>query len=66
LQEIPEDVKNQLEIVPVKWIDRVFEIALETAPQPLSDEEAAAKPAEPASATTTAPTVPPGGDILTH
>src|SRR6201985_482585 len=31
LQEIPEDVKNQLEIVPVKWIDRVLEIALETA-----------------------------------
>src|ERR671921_702579 len=37
LQDIPEDVKNQLEIVPVKWIDRVLEIALETAPQPLSD-----------------------------
>ncbi|HEY2560694.1 MAG TPA: endopeptidase La [Caldimonas sp.] len=66
LQDIPEDVKNQLEIVPVRWIDRVLEIALETAPQPLSEEDAAAKPAEPAAATTTAPAVPPAGDILTH
>ena len=30
LQEIPENVKNQLEIVPVKWIDKVLEVALET------------------------------------
>jgi len=65
LQEIPEDVKNQLEIVPVRWIDRVLEIALENAPQPLADEEVA-KPAEPAAATTSAPAVPPPGDILTH
>jgi ATP-dependent Lon protease len=64
LQEIPEDVKNQLEIVPVKWIDRVLEIALETAPQPLADDEAA-KAAEPAS-TTSPPAVPPASDILTH
>ena len=41
LQEIPENVKNNLEIVPVKWIDRVLEVALESAPQPLPDEEAA-------------------------
>ncbi|MCR5864962.1 endopeptidase La [Aquincola sp. J276] len=39
LQEIPENVKNNLEIVPVKWIDRVLEVALESAPQPLPDEE---------------------------
>src|SRR6187549_3375843 len=68
LQDIPENVKNQLEIVPVKWIDRVLEIALERAPQPLAEEEASAKPAEPAAATTStsAPTAPPAGDILTH
>ena len=41
LQDIPENVKNQLEIVPVKWIDRVLEIALERVPQPLPDEEPA-------------------------
>jgi ATP-dependent Lon protease len=41
LQDIPENVKNQLEIVPVRWIDRVLEVALETMPQPLPDEEPA-------------------------
>jgi ATP-dependent Lon protease len=45
LQEIPENVKNGLEIVPVKWIDKVLEIALEKTPTPLSDEEVAASAA---------------------
>ena len=40
LQDIPENVKNHLEIVPVRWIDRVLEVALETVPQPLPEEEA--------------------------
>jgi ATP-dependent Lon protease len=40
LQDIPENVKNNLEIVPVKWIDKVLEIALEQVPQPLKDDEA--------------------------
>src|SRR3954453_24202722 len=39
LQEIPENVKNGLEIVPVKWIDKVLDVALERAPTPLTDEE---------------------------
>lgn len=39
LQDIPENVKNKLEIVPVRWIDRVLEIALETVPQQLPDDE---------------------------
>ena len=43
LQDIPENVKNHLEIVPVKWIDQVLEIALDSAPQPLPDEEVAAQ-----------------------
>ena len=42
LQDIPENVKNDLEIVPVKWIDQVLDIALEAKPVPLSDEEVAA------------------------
>jgi ATP-dependent Lon protease len=54
LQEIPENVKSQIEIVPVRWIDRVLEVALETMPQPLPDEEATAV-AKPAGA---APEVP--------
>jgi len=45
LQDIPENVKNGLEIVPVKWIDKVLEVALEKQPTPLSDEEAAASAA---------------------
>jgi len=45
LAEIPENVKNRLEIVPVKWIDKVLEIALERQPVPLTDEEAAPAPA---------------------
>ena len=53
LQEIPENVKSAIEIVPVKWIDKVLEIALERAPTPLPEEEAKveAKPdAAPAAA----------------
>ena len=39
LQDIPENVKNGLEIVPVKWIDKVLEVALVSMPQALPDEE---------------------------
>ncbi|MDO8249511.1 MAG: endopeptidase La [Rhodoferax sp.] len=39
LQDIPENVKNGLEIVPVRWIDKVLEIALERMPTPLPDDE---------------------------
>jgi len=45
LQEIPENVKNNLEIIPVKWIDKVLELALEKQPVPLSDEDVAASAA---------------------
>ncbi len=38
LQEIPENVKNGLEIVPVRWIDKVLEISLVKMPTPLPDE----------------------------
>src|SRR5436853_2967844 len=54
LQEIPDNVKSGLEIIPVKWIDQVLKVALERVPEPLSEEEAAApppaesKPVEPA------------------
>jgi ATP-dependent Lon protease len=39
LAEIPDNVKNKLEIIPVRWIDKVLEIALERQPQPLVDAE---------------------------
>jgi ATP-dependent Lon protease len=35
LAEIPDNVKNKLEIVPVRWIDKVLEIALERMPDPV-------------------------------
>ena len=41
LQEIPDNVKSGLEIVPVKWIDQVLQVALERQPVPLPDEEPA-------------------------
>ncbi len=63
LQEIPENAKNNLEIRPVRWIDQVLEIALETAPKPLVDEEPAAASAtavaaEPKDAAVTADGLP--------
>ncbi len=42
LQEIPDNVKQGLEIVPVKWIDKVLDVALERRPTPLPDDETAA------------------------
>jgi ATP-dependent Lon protease len=52
LQDIPENVKSGLEIVPVKWIDKVLEVALERHPTPLPEEE----PVAPAAA------IAPAGD----
>jgi ATP-dependent Lon protease len=42
LTEIAENVKNRLEIVPVKWIDQVLELALEHRPEPLAKKDDAA------------------------
>ncbi len=39
LKEIPDNIKNDLEICPVKWIDEVLEIALENPPKALSEED---------------------------
>jgi ATP-dependent Lon protease len=42
LADIPDNIKNRLDIHPVKWIDQVLEQALERLPEPLP---AAAEPA---------------------
>jgi ATP-dependent Lon protease len=42
LVEIPDNVKNKLDIHPVKWIEQVLEMALERKPEPLSEPEVAA------------------------
>jgi len=39
LKEIPENIKADLDIRPVKWIDEVLAIALENPPKPVTDEE---------------------------
>ena len=38
LAEIPDNIKNRIEIVPVRWIDRVLELALERQPEAFSEE----------------------------
>jgi len=35
LADIPDTIKNRIEIIPVRWIDRVLELALERMPEPL-------------------------------
>jgi ATP-dependent Lon protease len=62
LAEIPDNVKNRLDIVPVKWIDRVLEVALERAPQALPDEDAGVS----TSAVSASPASAAGGDVVTH
>lgn len=39
LKEIPDNIKADLEIKPVKWIDQVLEVALVEQPVPLDDAE---------------------------
>ncbi len=41
LKEIPDSIKGPLEILPVKWIDQVLDIALEAMPTPLPSKTAA-------------------------
>lgn len=40
LVEIPRNIKQNLDIKPVRWIDEVMEIALHRIPQPLADDSA--------------------------
>jgi len=37
LKEIPDNVKENLKIIPVKWIDEVLEIALTNKPEPIDE-----------------------------
>ncbi|WP_263079455.1 endopeptidase La [Endozoicomonas sp. Mp262] len=40
LKEIPENIKEDLNIVPVQWIDEVLDIALQYMPEPVASAEA--------------------------
>ena len=59
LAEIPDNVKNHLEIVPVRWIDKVLEVALSGPTQPLPEESVVAKEvvAKPEVVATTDPVI---------
>ena len=63
LTDIPDNVKNGIEIRPVRWIDQVLELALEKVPTPLPEltPEEIAKAAE-ASKTAAAAT----GEVIKH
>jgi len=38
LKDIPDNIKSDLEIIPVKWIDEVLEVALQRMPEPIEEE----------------------------
>ena len=38
LKEIPDNIKSDLDIIPVKWIDEVLQLALQRIPEPLEDD----------------------------
>ncbi len=44
LVDIPDNVKNKLDIHPVKWIEQVLEMALERKPESLPETEPVTKP----------------------
>ncbi|MBM3409918.1 MAG: endopeptidase La, partial [Betaproteobacteria bacterium] len=69
LADIPDSVKNRLEIVPVKWIDRVLELALERTPEALPDDEPVAEAPAAAAAAPVAAEADKGKsgpDVVTH
>ncbi|MEK9134133.1 MAG: endopeptidase La, partial [Pseudomonadota bacterium] len=49
LAEIPKNIRDSLDIRPVRWVDQVLEAALERLPEPLDESKLAeaAKPPEP-------------------
>ena len=47
LVEIPDEIKNRLEIHPVRWIEEVLAFALERQPTPIVDAPVAEAPAVP-------------------
>ncbi|MFA7669252.1 MAG: endopeptidase La [Burkholderiaceae bacterium] len=65
LADIPDNVKNHLEIIPVRWIDRVLEVALQHLPTPLSDEEVARLAAESVAAAKKVDDAA-SGDVVKH
>ena len=46
LAEIPKNVKEKLDIRPVRWIDQVLEFALQHQPTPLEETDTKEEPAK--------------------
>jgi ATP-dependent Lon protease len=44
LVDLPPDIKDRIEVVPVKWFDQVLQHALERAPEPLPESSVQAAP----------------------
>ncbi|HQR04709.1 MAG: endopeptidase La [Proteobacteria bacterium] len=61
LAEIPDTIKNKLEVIPVKWIDKVLELALERIPEPLPETPSAV-----AGGVTSSDTATVAGSVLPH
>ena len=63
LIDIPDNVKNAIEVVPVRWIDKVLELALEKMPAALPEltPEEIAKAAEASKGNATA-----SGEVIKH
>jgi ATP-dependent Lon protease len=57
LAEVPDNVKNKLEIIPVRWIEKVLEVALERQPEAL---------AEPTQVPVTAGSPETGAEVVKH
>jgi len=55
LTEIPDEIKNRLEIRPVRWIDQVLDAALESRPKPIAEDAEKPEPAVPPPAPADAP-----------
>ena len=54
LVDIPDNIKNKLDIHPIKWIDAALELALERKPVPLPESQPESAPvAAPPAATET-------------
>jgi ATP-dependent Lon protease len=54
-------VKNAIEIIPVRWIDKVLELALERVPAPIPEDEPKA-----ASPVADKKDTPATGDFVKH
>jgi len=59
--EIPDTIKNRIEIIPVRWFDKVLELALERMPEPQVEPEKTALTPLPVASENL-----PGSGILAH